>query len=229
MAKVQKLDPVTIELPEGELLPNGTMSISLMTLEALESFWEANKARFPYSCEGLDIGPNPMFMRPYQWVFGPSKAAVIETVLRLGRSRISVKFYNWKEQAGAEWEGFFDFHNEARDRGIEEGNWSEKDEAQWAAKTRESYHGWWRFDDVPNGMDVGNWFGAFSDAVELWDPKLPIETVTTQLCEDTFEEWAIQDFWELGTHTPDSLEKDIAYWKAEKAAGEDYYGREHEA
>lgn len=229
MAKVQKLDPVNIELPEGELLPNGTMSINLLTLEALEAFWTANSSRFPYSCEGLDIGPNPMFMRPYQWVFGPSKAAVIETVLRLGKSRISVEFYNWKEQSPADWNEFFVSFADARKRGIKEGDWSAADEAVWEAKTRDTYHGWWRFDDVPDGMDVNTWFDAFSDAVELWDPEMPIEAVTTQLCEDTFEEWAIQELWELKTHTSTSIEEDLAYWKAEKASGEDYYGRENEA
>lgn len=165
----------------------------------------------------------------YQWIFGPTKASVIETVLRLGKSGIHASFYNWKIHDPAMWGSFFADRNAYRSDMQKNGTWTTEDEKEWQSRTEENYHGWWRFEGVPDSSDVNEWFGVGNSAEELIDSAMSVELAIVKLCEQTFDEWGHQDMWELETHTPESVQETIDYWRKEQAQGEDYYGRENES
>ncbi|WJD61550.1 hypothetical protein [Pseudomonas kurunegalensis] len=228
MKPQKKINPVDIPLAQGLVLENGTIAIDLPTLSCLEQFWKANKDQLPYACQGIEHGNKPDYMRDYQWVFGPTKASVIETVLRLGQSDIHVCWFDWKTSSPDEWKMFFVDMNAGRDNLKEKGIWTAKDERSWQSRTPENYHGWWRFEGVPDSLCVDEWFGIGTSAEELCDPSMPLAEVTHRLCEQTFEAWRDVGMWELETHTPVSVGETINYWLKEKAMGEDYYGRENE-
>lgn len=228
MKAMEKIDPVNIALPQGRVLENGTIAVDLPTLDCLEKFWGANQDKFPFACQGKEAGVKPAYMREYQWVFGATKASVIETVLRLGRSGIHAAWYNWKEQDPDSWEFFFaDRRGYKQDR-LEKGRWTDEDEEEWQSRTEDNYHGWWRFEGVPDSSSIDEWFGVGTSAEELSDPNMSVAEVTTRLCEQTFDEWRDVELWELETHTPESVKDTINYWLKEKAEGQDYYGRENE-
>lgn len=90
--------PIEIPLPESTLLDNGTMFVTLRTLDELETFWKANRDTFSYAAQGIEIDGEPTFLNDYEWVFGPSKAAVIQTVCRWNQLGVDA---DWLEDA--EW------------------------------------------------------------------------------------------------------------------------------
>lgn len=229
MKRKAKLNPVEIVLPQREVLENGTIVVDLPTLFCFEEFWGANRNKFQFACQGMEAGFKPAYLRDYQWVFGVTKASVVETVLRLGRSEIHVAWYDWKTEEKDDWEFFFADQHTYRSGKIEEGVWTAEDEEKWQTRTEENYHGWWRFEGVPDSSDINEWFGIGSSAEQLIDPNMPLADVTTKLCEQTFDEWADIYEWELKTHTAESVQETIDYWLQEKSQGEDYYGAENES
>lgn len=231
MKRAAQIDPVKIPLPEGQVLANGSVMVFLRTLAELDKFWHENKAHLPYACEGLDTGTSAMFMEGYQWIFGPTKLAVMETVLRIGSSGITATFFDWKSHDPEGREGFFADRKHHRDHKIEQGEWSNEDETQWQAdaarRSPDNYVGWWEICNIPDGMDQANWFETKSSREELIDPSMPLSQVVSTLFEQTFDDWKSLD-WEVQSHDADSIDAMIAYWKAEQAKGEDYYGFENE-
>jgi len=90
----KSVNPVAIALPQEQAIPNGTVVVSLATMADLETFWKKHGDQLPYACEGSNTGEDPIFLREYDWVFGPTRASVIKTELSLGQSTISIGFYN---------------------------------------------------------------------------------------------------------------------------------------
>ncbi|WDH19916.1 hypothetical protein [Pseudomonas chlororaphis] len=171
-------------------------------------------------------------MHEYEWVFGTSKAAVVRTVMRWGRSTISCEFYDWAKHDPQMHESFFLDRESYRAYKIDKNQWSKKDESEYlsncASRSRDNYRGWWRFCDLPHGYTPDDWFSVGRDHEELTDPDMPFEEVATKLQEQTYDEWKHLDFWEIESHDSSSIDKAIRYWRNEQVEGEDYYGAENE-
>lgn len=73
-----KPKPSDIALPEGTVLENGTIFVKLRNEVELSEFWSKNKEKYSFAAEGR----HEMFLRHGEWVFGPSKSAVVETATR---------------------------------------------------------------------------------------------------------------------------------------------------
>ena len=232
--KKNPLLPVDIKLPERVLLEDGVMFATLRTLDELEQFWEEHKGQFELACEGKGVTSGQTFLREYEWVFGTSKSAVVRTVMRWGRSGIGCDFYDWAKHDPRMHECFFHDRDAYRDSRIERGKWSDKEEAEYlvdcARRTPETYRGWWRFCDLPNGYDSDDWFNPGIDHEELFDPNMALAEVAEKLHEQTFDDWKQHGVWEeIEAHDRASIDETILYWRNERAAGESYYGDENEA
>ncbi|MFT0137710.1 hypothetical protein ACEK07_07800 [Alcanivoracaceae bacterium MT1] len=91
-SKDTPLRPIDIPLPQRELLDGGVMFVRLQTLDTLEQFWKMHRDQFGYACEGCGGDDRLDFLHEYDWVFGPSKSAVVRTVLRWGQSNLGCEF-----------------------------------------------------------------------------------------------------------------------------------------
>jgi len=223
--------PVHIELTQRTLLGEGTCFVRLRTLDELDEFWSKHREKFPFACEGKNTD-EPIFLREYEWVFGPSKAAVIRTVLRWGRSGIDCEFYDWAKLNPQLHEMFFLDRDAYRDAMIERGIWLEKNEADFRSdcvrRTIETYRGWWRFCNLPSGYSPNDWLNGDRGHEELIDPHMAYQRVAITLQEQTFDDWRQSDFWEIESHNVESIDELIQYWKSERATGAGYYGEENE-
>ena len=85
-------DPIDIKIPENVVLENGSMFMRMKTLEELDAFWKENKDRFPFAARGMYHPDGSTFLSEYEWVFGPSKVAVVETTLRWKEIGIKAEF-----------------------------------------------------------------------------------------------------------------------------------------
>ena len=230
--KQKPLLPVDIPLPERALLENGVMFVTLRTLDELEAFWKEHKGQFEYACEGLGHFGDPCFLRRYEWVFGNSKSAIVRTLMRWGQSGIGCEFYDQSKHDPGMHEFLLSDRDAYRASQIRHGEWSDKDEADYLAdcarRSPESYRGWWRFCNLPKGMDPDDWFNVGIDHEELFDPNMSSDEVASKLHEQTFDDWMHSDGSESQAHDRLSIDETIQYWRDEQAAGESYYGDENE-
>ena len=228
----KQLLPVDIKLPECVLLEGGVMFVTLHTLDELERFWIEHKNQFKFACEGSGMEDTPCFLREYEWVFGNSKSAIARTVMRWGKSGIGCEFYDSSEANPGGHEFFFKDREVYRTFQIEKGDWSDKDEAEHlaecACRSPETYRGWWRFCNLPHGYNPSEWFNPCIDYEELIDPDMPLVEVADKLHEQTFDDWAHSDCWEVKAHDRTSIDETIRYWRNEQAVGAGYYGEENE-
>lgn len=224
--------PVDIKLPERVLLDDGTMFVTLRTLDEFVKFWQEHKDRFEFACEGKGWD-SPIFLREYEWVFGTSKSAVVRRVMRWSESGVSCEFHDCSKSDPAMHASWFHDRDKDRDTQIEKGLWSGEDERAYQAdcvrRSPETYRGWWQLKNLPGGCDPLDWFNPFMEHEELIDPKMPIADVEQTLQERTFDDWKESDVCEIDYHDRTSIEEAITYWRDEQAAGQGYKGDENEA
>lgn len=219
--------PIDIVLQENILLPNGTLFIKLPTLPSLEAFWEANCNRYTYAAEGNALTTGQAFLNEGEWVFGNSKAAVVETVCRWNEMGITAKFYDWAKEDPHEHKAWF------RDRDLYARELADANKEPEAPSfhttcTPETYRGWWKLHNLPQGYSAGDWFGSWG-ADEITDWTLPISTANLMLREQTFDDWGSKNGNEVDFYDSKEISEYVEYWRRERAAGYDYYGVENEA
>ena len=95
-SKKKPLLPVDIKLPERVLLDDGTLFVTLRTLDELEKFWQEHKDQFEFACEGTGWD-SPIYLREYEWVLGTSKSAVVRTVMRWSEFGVSCELHDWSK------------------------------------------------------------------------------------------------------------------------------------
>lgn len=224
--------PVDIKLPDGVLLENGVMFVTLQTLDELEVFWRDHESRFAFACEGREVLSGNSFLRGYEWVFGSSKAAIVRTIMRWGQSDIGCEFYDQSKHDPGLHNFWFHDRDAFRASQIQNGEWSAADEAEYLAdcvrRTPESYRGWWQFSNLPEGYDPEDWFNPCINHEELFDPCLPPSVVENKLHEQTFNDWMESDFMEIEAYDTAGVDALIRYWQGERDAGRGYYGDENE-
>lgn len=231
MKKNQTLLPVDIKLPERVLMAEGTMFVVLPTLGDLERFWAEHRDQFSFACEGV-ASAKPIFLREYEWIFGPSKVAVVRAAMRWDQLNVGCEFYDRATDDPIVHEAFFYDRDEFRKTQMLRSRWTREDEKAYRAdcerRSRTSYRGWWQLKNLPRGYDPDTWFNPAIPHEELFDPDMPKAEVERQLQEQTFDDWKQSDFDQLGYHDRASIQETIAYWRREEEAGCDYYGRENE-
>jgi len=201
--------PIEIRLPEKVMLENETMFVILRTLDEFNEFWTANKAKFPFAAsQGLS---DSVFLGKYEWVFGATKAAVVQTVMRWGRSGVECEFFDWSKSEPEWHKAWFLDRESTREAAIRDGSWTEADQAAYAKdcviRTPESYSGWWRLKNIPGGCDPDEWF---SDYQEIFDPNLPIAEVERLLQEQTFDDWLISDLSSVRSYCAKVMNSEIS-------------------
>jgi hypothetical protein len=201
--------PIEIRLPEKVMLENETMFVILRTLDEFNEFWTANKAKFPFAAsQGLS---DSVFLGKYEWVFGATKAAVVQTVMRWGRSGVECEFYDWSKSEPEWHKAWFLDRESTREDAIRDGSWTEADQAAYekdcVIRTPESYRGWWRLKNIPGGCDPDEWL---SDYQEIFDPNLPIAEVERLLQEQTFDDWLICDLCDVRSYCAEPMDSEIS-------------------
>jgi hypothetical protein len=187
--KYHSLVPFEIKIPEGVLLKNGTMFVVLDSPVALFRFWEQHKDQFNFACSYSGMC-EPFFLRSGEFVFGTSKAAVVETALRWKELHIGVEFYDCSKNDPEIIKTMFSHRETVRKDRIANRTWSAQDEADYRAEciriSPETYRGWWQLTNLPEGRDPDDWFAV---AEEIIDPGLAILDVTRLMQERTFNDW----------------------------------------
>jgi hypothetical protein len=223
--------PIDFPLPERVLISGEAIYAVLHTLAELEMFWQAHRAEFPYAAQGVLYGEQQTYLDEYQWVFAKSKTALVRTVTRWDQVGIQCEWYDWATDAPLDFADFFKANEHDRAQKMAQGVWSDADEANYQAervrRNPESYRGWWVLSNLPWDCPFHDWLSM--EAGELSDPLLSIGAATILLQEQTFDDWVDNHDGDVWFFDVKGVDEDIAYWRAEKAAGRDYYGMENES
>lgn len=211
--------------PERELLPNGTMFVTLKTLAELQEFWLTHRSQFQYALNGAEDTIFPL--DSYEWVFGTDRAEVIETGIRWSESGIECDFYisAVRDPLGyASWladlEGY-------RAECIAAGVWGEAQESNYMSVTETEKAGYWQLKNLPDNLEMYDWFHC--NYTNLTNPATPIEIAERILKEQTFYEIANVGWEELSGYDSEQLTQYIAEEAKDKADWDDYYyGKENE-
>jgi hypothetical protein len=223
-----KLLPIDISLPENQPLAGGAVFVRLPTLASLEEFWTQQQTLRPYAAKGVNCISGQRFLNECEWVFAPTKAALIAAVTRWEQIGISVRWYNWKGDSNAiySYEEYFRDYEARRDHAMAEGTWTLQHEVDHLEYSPERYTGEWIVENLPNETDMGDWFGLGYRSII--DRSLPIAEVTRLFKERTFDDWMDMDTYDIEVLDTAAMDEEIEYWRNEKLVGEDYYGQENE-
>ncbi|MEX3983636.1 hypothetical protein AB4Y45_32160 [Paraburkholderia sp. EG287A] len=192
MNKNAQVLPVDIPLPENTPLEGGAVFVRLTTPDALEAFWLKHRATLPYAATGCaHYGPEP-FLREHEWVFAPSKSALVKAFTRWDAIGIACEWYDWAADRPAEHADFFVDLSEEEARG----------------RTPANYRGWWKLRNLPLGLKDLEWFESFEIDTEVIDPSLGLDEVARKLQELTFDVW-VDPYGEGSTEVKDANGVDI--------------------
>jgi hypothetical protein len=221
--------PIDLVLPENQALAGDAIFVRLPTLPALEQCWAEQRHIRPFAAKGVGgCISGQRFLNGYEWVFAPTKAALVATFTRWDEIGISVRWYDWKDDANAEisHEEFFRDYESNRNRRMAEGEWTLQDEVDHLEYSPERYTGEWIIENLPGQTDMGDWFAlGFRSII---DPSLPIAVVTRLMQERTFDDWTEMDTYDIEVRDVTGMDEEIEYWRKEKREGAGYYGDENE-
>lgn len=190
-AQLQNPRPIDIPLAEGVPLANGCIFVKLPTLNKLEEFWLEHKDKLPFCIGSMSgtYGDWEMLLKPQEWVFGPSKAAVIEAVCRwhdVGLKCV-LKEHSHDCDPGPIKATIKKSEAYRADR-IAAKSWTYIDQQEFdeALKDLRTKFFAWTVENIPNGLDGDDWL---KQERRLNDPDMPIAEVEKAIQEWIFNEW----------------------------------------
>jgi hypothetical protein len=166
--------PSQLRYDHGEMLPGGAQFFRFDTLEELKTYWAHGRVAMRYACVGTGFMSPARFLDSHDWIFSPSKEALVAAVVRW--DELSTRHHLQRRRA------------RRRDLRMALGNWSAEDEAAYVANSRLrgrglGRHGLWRLDNLPCGLTHFDWFSEHAKFPD--DPELPREHVKAVLLRTT--------------------------------------------
>ncbi|QQQ01011.1 hypothetical protein [Lysobacter enzymogenes] len=219
---------IDIPLPERVPLSGDAFFVRLPTLAALERCWAEQRESRPFSAEGVGLTTGQNFLNSYEWIFAPTKAALVAALTRWEAVGIGIRWYDWKGDSNTTYtyEEHFRDYEERREKRIAEGIWTLQDEVDHLEYSPERYTGEWVLDNLPNEESMDSWFDLGFRS--LIDRSMPAGEIIRIMQERTFDHWEERELFDVRLHDREGMDKEIEYWQQERLAGEDYYGKENE-
>lgn len=164
--------PIDLRYAHGQELPNGAHFAVLKTPLALKRHWASIGHSMPFAAHGNCPGDRPRYLHPNEWIFAPTRPALVEAALRWTTIGIKPVWYDWRTQNPEEYAYFFRERERFRQHRILHGNWTPADEEGYLAQVRrknpENFRGWWRLTNLPYNHTHETWFSGLLD--EPFDP-----------------------------------------------------------
>jgi hypothetical protein len=205
------MKPIQIPLLEGVPLEGGAMFVRLRTPGELEQFWIANRGTLLYSAEGGETAEGNDYLGDNEWVFAPTKAAVVKTVMRWNDLGVICEWYDWTTRNPDSRANYFAEREWYRGSKKKKGQWTATDEEEYQKRSSKTYTGWWRLANLPMETAWEDWLSGYEE--EVADKDLPMEQVATMLQEQTFDHCGYPMGIEVEFRDAKEIEEYIAFWK----------------
>lgn len=218
--------PSELRYDNGEILAGGAQFFRFDTLEHLKSYWASERAAMRYACVGTGFMVPARFLEPHEWIFSPSKEALVAAVARWNDFRIVPRWYDLMSDEMSVRHGLQRRRATHRILRMSLGTWAPQDEAAYASNSQQGRGlgrpGFWRLDNLPCGLTHFDWFSEHAHFPD--DPELPRERVLVSLQRATFDDWKEQkQLNDVEMMDETGVDEDIAYWKRESTEGREPY------
>jgi hypothetical protein len=218
--------PRELRYDHEEILHGGAQFCRFDTLEHLKSYWQRERTTMRYACVGTAFIEPARFLDPHEWIFSPSKEALVAAVVRWDEFRIAPRWYDMMSDELSVGLHLQRRRISQRDLRIALGTWSPQDEAAHVFNSQRGRgrgrQGFWRLDNLPCSLTHFDWFSEHAQFPN--DPQLPKERAEVLLQRSTFDDWKNhQTLNDVEMLDGSGVDQDIAYWERERAAGRDPY------
>lgn len=212
--------PAALRYDQGEYLPGGAQFMKFDRVDELETYWAKSKGDRPYACCGTGASRPALFLDSREWIFAPTREALVAAVTRWDEFGIRPR---WYDLLAEEWETHEDIEAKrlaSRRRQVASDQWSAADESAFVERSEKlaasAYAGYWRITRLPCELSHFDWFSE--QACLPIDPNLDIESVSLAMKRATFDDWKLHQTQDgvqflVGREVDD----DIAYWRSEKS------------
>ena len=174
--------PASLSYDQGENLPGGAQFMKFNRVNELEAYWAMSKVERPYACCGTGSTEPALFLNYHEWIFAPTKEALVAAVTRWEEFGILPRWYDpFSEELEAQDE--IEAKRLAnRHRRIMNKQWSTADESAFKERSEKlaasASAGYWRITQLPCNLSHFDWF---SEQANLpIDPNLDTEAVSWQ-------------------------------------------------
>ena len=218
--------PRELRYDHEEVLTGGAQFCRFDTLDQLKSYWARQSAAMRYACVGTGFTDPARFLEPHEWIFSPSKEALVAAVVRWEEFRIAPRWYDLMSDELPVRQAFRRSRDARRDLRMALGTWSRQDEAAYVANTKRGAPagrgGFWRLANLPCGLTHFDWFSEHASFPD--DPELPKAHIEPVLQRKTFDDWqAHQSLNDVQMLDASGVDEEIAFWECERAQGRDPY------
>lgn len=218
--------PNELRYDHEEVLEGGAQFFRFETLNDLKLYWAHGRAEMRYACVGTGYTQPARFLEHHEWVFAPSKAALIAAVVRWDEFRITPRWYDAMSDEWPVSQQLQRRREARRDLRMALGTWSQHDETAYTANSglsgRGLRKGFWRLASLPCGLTHFDWFSEHARMPD--DPEVPRERVAKLLQQMTYDDW--KEHHPLGdVHLMDApdVDEEIGYWERERAEDREPY------
>lgn len=216
--------PAELRYDQGEVLPCGAQYMRLESPAALRQHWSSVRDLRPYASCGTGASSPAMFLDKHEWIFAPTREALVAAVTRWDELGITPRWYDsWAEESEVH-EHLELRRVERRKRMISQKRWSAPDEISFILRSqnadRISFHGFWRLANLPCGLTHFDWFSEQAKVPEERD--LQPQLVTMLLQRLTFADWKLhctQD--DVVFFCGGEVDREILQWQRERDEGRD--------
>ena len=218
--------PRQLRYDHEEVLAGGAQFFRFDTLEQLKSYRARERTAMRYACVGTGFLDPARFLEPHEWIFSPSKEALVAAVVRWDEFGIAPRWYDSMSDELSVRQEFRRSRDARRDLRMALGTWSREDEAAYVANTKRGApagrRGFWRLANLPCGLTHFDWFSEHASFPD--DPELPREHVEVVLQRKTFDDWkAHQSLNDVQMLEATGVDDEIAYWECERDEGREPY------
>lgn len=210
--------PAALSYDQGESLPGGAQFMKFNRVRDLEAYWAVSKGERPYACCGTGATEPALFLHRHEWIFAPTKEALVAAVTRWEEFGILPRWYDLFSE---EWEAHDEIDAKrlaSRHRRVMNQQWSAKDESAFNERTEKlgasASAGYWRITRLPCNLSHFDWF---SEQANLpIDPDLEIDAVSMAMKRGTFDDWKLHQTQDgVQFLVGGEVDDDIAYWQSE--------------
>lgn len=218
--------PSQLQYDHGEMLEGGAQFFRFDTLDELKSSWASTRTFMRYACVGTGFSTPARFLEPHEWIFSPSKEALVAAVIRWEEFKIRPRWFDLMSDEFSTRHRLQRRRVASRDLRLALGTWSNEDEAAYVFNSQSGRgsgrQGFWRLDNLPCGLTHFDWFSEHAVVPE--DPELPKGQVELILKRLTFDDWKVhQHFHDVAMLDANGVDDDIAYWERERLETGDTY------
>jgi hypothetical protein len=218
--------PSELRYDHGEVLAGGAKFCRFDTLEQLKTYWASERPTMRYACVGTGFMVPARFLETHEWIFSPSKEALVAAVTRWDEFRVVPRWYDLMSDELSVRHRLQRRRATRRVLRMSLGTWAPRDESAYESNSQQGRgmgrQGFWRLDNLPCALTHFDWFSEH--AVFPDDPELPRERVLALLQRMTFDDWkGHKQLNEVEMLDASGVDEEIAYWERERAEGREPY------